>query len=470
MGKIKMNIILLSGGSGKRLWPLSNDTRSKQFLKLLKNDQGDFESMVQRVYRQIQKANIEANIVVATGLSQVDSIKNQLGNKIDIIIEPERRDTFPAIALSCVYLALEKKVDLDEVVVVLPVDPYTDIEYFKTLPYMENAVKNGVADLVLMGIKPTYPSTKYGYIVPAKGEITCLSQDKGINSKEIMIHRVERFIEKPTQEIAEQLILDDAVWNGGVFAFKLRYLMEIVKKYIDSTDINPITFCEIQSNYHIFKKTSFDYEVVEQVASIAMIPYDGCWKDLGTWNTLTEEMEEGCMGRVMVGEDSINTSVINELSIPIVALGVKDLVVVASPDGILISDKQKSSYLKSYVDSMNDRPMYEESQWGDYKALDYIQYTDGIKSLTKHLTIKAGQYLNYLSHHIRDEIWTIVDGTGEIVIDGLLKKVSRGDVVYIARGQRHTIKAYTNGDIHCIEVQIGSELVENDIEKFEWQW
>jgi mannose-1-phosphate guanylyltransferase len=369
-----------------------------------------------------------------------------------------------------VYLALEKKIDLDEVVVVLPVDPFTDIEYFKTLSYMENAVKNDVADLVLMGIKPTYPSSKYGYIVPVKGEISYLSQEKGITSKEIILHKVNRFIEKPKEEIAELLISDGAVWNGGVFAFKLRYLMGIVSNYIGSTDISLSTFNEIQSNYSIFKKTSFDYEVVERAASLAMIPYDGCWKDLGTWNTLTEEMDEGYMGRVMVGEDTINTSIINELSIPIVALGVKDLVVVASPDGILISDKQKSSCLKSYVDTMNDRPMYEESQWGDYKAIDYIQYKDGIKSLTKHLTIKAGQYINYLSHRIRDEVWTIVDGTGEIVIDGLLKEVSRGDVVHITRGQRHAIKACTEGDLHCIEVQIGSELVENDTEKFEWYW
>ena len=465
-----MNIILLSGGSGKRLWPLSNDTRSKQFLKLLKDDQGDFESMVQRVYRQIQKAEIEANIVVATGASQVDSIINQLGNSVDLIIEPERRDTFPAIALSCVYLALEKKIDLDEVVVVLPVDPYTDINYFKTLSCMEEAIKNDVADLILMGIKPTHPSSKYGYIIPVKGELSHLSQDTEFTSKRTTIYKVDRFIEKPTEEKAELLISEGAVWNGGVFAFKLGYLMGIVKEYLSSTDICLSTFSEIRSNYHSFKKVSFDYEVVEQAASLAMIPYDGCWKDLGTWNSLTEEMDEGHMGRVLVGENTVNTSIINELSVPVVALGVKDLVVVASPDGILISDKQKSSHLKSYVDCMNDRPMYGESHWGDYKATDYIQYNDGIKSLTKHLTIKAGQYIHYLSHKIRDEVWTIVDGTGEIVIEGILKEVRRGDVVHIAKGQRHAIKAYSTGDLHCIEVQIGSELDENDIETFEWQW
>lgn len=465
-----MNIILLSGGSGKRLWPLSNDTRSKQFLKLLRNEQGNLESMVQRVNGQIHKAGIDANIIVATGASQVDSIKSQLGERVDIVVEPERRDTFPAIALSCVYLALEKKVALNEVVVVLPVDQFTDIEYFQTLNYMEEAVENDVADLVLMGIKPSYPSSKYGYILPVNGENTYLNYENDNISKEIIIHKVERFIEKPPETIAEQLMNDDAVWNGGVFAFKLRYLMEIVNKHLSSLNMSLSSFSEIQSNYCIFKKTSFDYEVVEQATSVAMIAYDGCWKDLGTWNTLSEEMEEGSIGQVIIGEDTRNTYVINELSIPIVVLGATDLIVAASPDGILIADKQKSSYLKSYVESMNERPMYEESLWGDYTALDYIQYKDGTKSLTKHLTIKAGQYISYLTHRIRDEVWTIVDGTGELVLDGQIRKVSCGDVVYIARGQRHAIKANDISDLHCIEVQLGMELTENDMERFDWEW
>ncbi len=157
-----MNIVLLSGGSGKRLWPLSNDSRSKQFLKLLKNEEGQYESMVQRVYGQIRKAGIDAHIVVATGASQVDSIRSQLGKNVDVVVEPERRDTFPAIALASVYLALEKGMDENEVVLVLPVDPYADIEYFHAMIEMEKAVQAGIADMVLMGIRPTYPSEKYG--------------------------------------------------------------------------------------------------------------------------------------------------------------------------------------------------------------------------------------------------------------------------------------------------------------------
>lgn len=439
------NIILLSGGSGKRLWPLSNDSRSKQFLRLIKNKDGKYESMVQRVYRQICEAGIKANIVVATGASQVDSIRTQLGSTVDIVVEPERRDTFPAIALSASFLYFEKHVQADEVVVVLPVDPYAEIEYFKTLQKMEQAVKQNAADMVLMGIQPSYPSSKYGYIIPDEPK-------NGINP-------VKTFIEKPDEEKASKLISDGGVWNGGVFSFKLSYIMEIIKKYV-----NVSSYKEMLESYSSLKKISFDYEVVEKAKSIAMIPYGATWKDLGTWNTLTEEIEDTVIGAAVVGEGTHNTHVINELSIPVVVLGAKNMVVAASPDGILIADKQKSSYLKPYVDALGGRPMYEERNWGHYKVLDYDQYSDGARSLTKHLTIKADKFVSYQRHNIRDEILTIIDGTGELLIDGHARNVRRGDVVYIVKGQKHALKAVT--DMQLIEVQIGTELFEDDVEEF----
>lgn len=445
-----MNIILLSGGSGKRLWPLSNDIRSKQFLKLLKNENGNYESMVQRVYGQIKQAGIEANIVVGTGASQVDSIHSQLGDKVDVVIEPERRDTFPAIALSASYLSMEKKVDDEEVVLVLPVDPYADIDYFHTLIKMEKAVVDGVADMVLMGIEPTYPSSKYGYILPQ-------------NIKEMEACPVEKFIEKPDEGRAQELIEQGAVWNGGVFAFKLGYLMKIVRDYVDYPD-----FEVLRDHYGELKKISFDYEVVEKASSIAMVSYGGSWKDLGTWNTLTEEMQDPCIGNVTLGEECKNIHVVNELSIPVVVLGGKDMIVAASPDGILVSDKNKSSYLKPYVENLNNRPMYEECLWGEYKVLDYVQYDDETKSLTKHMTIHKGKNISYLSHHNRDEVWTILDGIGELVIDGQVRKVGRGDVVYIPKKQKHGIRAVT--DLHAIEVQMGKELAEEDCQIHEWDW
>ena len=448
-----MNIILLSGGSGKRLWPLSNETRSKQFLRLLKNDEQESESMVQRVYRQIRAAGIDAHIVVATGKSQVDSIQSQLGHNVDIVQEPERRDTFPAIALASSYLALEKQMSPDEVVVVLPVDPFAELHYFQTLQKMEAVIQADLANMSLMGIRPTYPSAKYGYIVPdGIGQIGSVEY-----------RRVDRFQEKPTEELAAQLIEQGALWNGGVFAFKLGYLMDIVRQHLEFE-----TYADVYSQYGQLTKISFDYAVVEKESSIAMVEYDGVWKDLGTWNTLTEVMEDSAVGKVIMADTCENTHVINELDIPVTVLGAKNLVIAASPDGILISDKHQSSYLKPLVDHIQQRPMYEERRWGEYKVLDYTTYGDDSLSLTKHMYIRAGKEISYQSHAIRDEIWTIVDGTGLLVLDGHTRNVRRGDVAYITKGMRHAIKAMT--DLHFIEVQIGSELAESDIERYVWEW
>lgn len=452
-----MNIILLSGGSGKRLWPLSNSTRSKQFLQLLKNEKDEYESMLQRMYRQIKEAQADTNIVVATGASQVDSIIKQLGNKVDIVVEPERRDTFPAITLAGVYLEKGKKIPRDEAVLILPVDPYADMGYFRMLAKMERTVRENIADIVLMGIKPTYPSAKYGYIMPNKKREQNPCDSIG----------VEYFIEKPSEERAAQLIAEGAMWNGGVFGLRLDYLMKIASQSLPG--INEMNYAEVLNNYPKFKKTSFDYEVVENAKTIRMVSYSGYWKDLGTWNTLSEEIKDKYIGEVITGEAIENTTIINELSIPLIVLGTKNVIVAASQDGILVSDKQKSSYLKAYVDKLEDnRPMFEERQWGEYKVLDYVQYHDKIHSLTKHLTIQPGKSISYQSHSQRDEIWTIVDGTGELLMDGHIRNVRRGDVAYITKGQRHALRAVT--ELHFIEVQIGEELQEDDIESYEWSW
>ena len=159
-----MNIILLSGGSGKRLWPLSNDVRSKQFIKLFKNND-EYESMVQRVYRQITTVDADAKITIATSKSQASAIKNQLGEKASICVEPCRRDTFPAIALAAAYLHDELGVAENEAVVVCPVDPYVDNTYYEAVKNLQELAEQGRANLTLMGIEPTYPSEKYGYII-----------------------------------------------------------------------------------------------------------------------------------------------------------------------------------------------------------------------------------------------------------------------------------------------------------------
>lgn len=450
-----MKIVLLSGCSGWRLWPLSNEARSKQFLQLLQNDSGEHESMLQRVYRQICEAGMDKEVYVVTSSAQADAVRNQLGVDVDVIIEPERKNTFPAVSLAAVYLAFEKNISKDETILVLPVDTYAERKYFEQLSVLDKAVQNNEADIVLMGAHPTYPSAKYGYILPA-GKIHD-SEDMDTCIK------VSNYVEKPSEAQAVELLQQGALWNAGVFAFKLGYILQLLQKYTPVTSAT-----EFVAEFGKLPAKSFDYEILENNSNIAVVPYTGKWKDMGTWNTLTEEMSENNIGYAIQGEACENTHVINELSIPLMVLGAKDMVVAASPDGILVSDKHKSSYIKPYVQEIGNRPMYEERRWGEYKVLDYNQYEDETKSLTKHLMIREGKSISYQKHNHRDEIWTIVDGVGELLIDGHVRNVRRGDVAYIVKGQLHAMRAIT--DLQFIEVQIGSELAEDDIERFDWEW
>jgi len=403
------------------------------------------------VVRQLREAGICDPITVATSRSQRDVVINQLGDGIPVVTEPERRDTFPAIALASSYLACERKCSADEVVIVMPCDPYTEAGYFETIRRMAEAVKNDAAELVLMGIRPTYPSAQYGYVVPVPG------------NDESGIYRVSRFTEKPDVPTAGRLISEGAFWNGGVFAFRLGYMTDIVARYIRAG-----TFAEIRSRYGEFPKISFDYEVAEKAQSVAVVPFAGEWKDLGTWNTLTDELSEHTIGNVVMDDESGNTHVINELELPIMCIGARNLVVAASNDGILISDKGKSENIMAYADRLQRRPMFEERRWGEYKVVDTVEFPDGYKSLTKQLKIKSGKCISYQVHRHRDEVWTFIDGEGMLVLDGVMSVVGRGDTVTINKGVRHTIKAVS--DLTFIEVQSGDLLVEEDIERFDWDW
>lgn len=445
-----MNIILLSGGSGKRLWPLSNDIRSKQFIKIFKKSEhtipmgteytGDYESMVQRIYRQIKTVDPDATVTIATSKSQVSAIHNQLGPEVGISVEPCRRDTFAAIALATAYLHDVQGVPEDEAVVVCPVDPYVEEGYFKTLEAMCNAAQEGSENLVLMGIEPTYPSEKYGYIKPMERE--------GKWSW--------GFTEKPTAEKAAEYIATGALWNGGVFAYKLSYVLGKARELLGTDDYETLF-----AGYSDLRKISFDYAVVEQETSIEVLRYSGTWKDLGTWNTLTEAMEESTVGDARLNENCANVHVINELGVPILVMGGKDLVVAASPEGILVSDKEQSSYIKPFVDAIDQQVMFAEKSWGSYRVMDVEE-----DSMTVKVTLNPGHKMNYHSHEKRDEVWTVISGTGTTIVDGMEQPVKPGDVVTMEAGCKHTIIA-GNAGLQLIEVQLGTEISVADKKKYE---
>ncbi len=416
-----MNIVLLSGGSGQRLWPLSNDIRSKQFIKIFHTENGELESMVQRVYRQIKTVDKEATVTIATSKSQVSSIHNQLGEDAGISIEPCRRDTFPAIALAAAYLKDVKGVDEKESVVVCPVDPYVENDYFEAIRALGKRAESSEANLVLMGIEPTYPSEKYGYIIPQANTD---------------VSKVSMFKEKPTQELASEYIANGALWNGGVFAFRLGYVLKRAHELIDFTDYN-----DLFAKYDTLTKISFDYAVVEHEAFIEVMRFSGTWKDLGTWNTLTEAMDSNSVGEALFNETCENVHVI-------------------SPEGILVSDKEQSSYIKPLVNTLEQKIMFAEKSWGSFRVLDMEE-----ESVTIKVTLHPGHKMNYHSHDYRDEVWTVISGEGRTIVDGMEQKVKAGDVVTMAAGCRHTIIADT--ELQVIEVQLGKEISVHDKHKYE---
>lgn len=399
--------------------------------------------MVQRVYRQIKKVDTDATVTIATSKTQVSAIHNQLGEKVGISVEPCRRDTFPAIALATAYLVDVMHIDPSESVVVCPVDPYVEDSYFEALKELSDQADKGEANLVLMGIEPTYPSEKYGYIIPESTD---------------HVATVQTFKEKPTADVAEQYIAQGALWNGGVFAYKLGYVMNKAHELMDFTD-----YADLFAKYDTLKKISFDYAVVEHEPKIQVVRFAGTWRDLGTWNTLTEAMEEDIIGKGILNDACSGVSIVNEMDVPVLAMGLHDVVISASPEGILVSDKEQSSYIKPFVDMFEQQIMFAEKSWGSFKVVD-VEST----SMTIKVTLNAGHKMNYHSHKNRDEVWVVISGTGKTIVDGMEQNVKAGDVITMSAGCRHTVIA--ESELKLIEVQLGEDINVHDKQKYELEY
>lgn len=418
---------------------MSNDIRSKQFIKIFSDDTGHYQSMVQRVYKQICTIDPDAFVMIATSKQQVSSIRNQLDDKVEICVEPCRRDTFPAIVLAASYLHDVKNMGEHEVVVVCPVDPYVEIEYFEAIRQLVELAKTSKG-LTLMGVEPTYPSEKYGYIIPAD------------NKK---ISKVCMFKEKPDRKTAEDYLRQGALWNAGVFAFHLGYVLEKARGLIDYVD-----YADLYHRYETLNKISFDYAVAEQEDDIQVVRFQGQWKDLGTWNTLTEAMEEHKIGKAILDDTCQNVHIINEMEVPVLCMGMKNAVISASQEGILVSDKDRSGYIKNFVEQIDQQIMFAEKSWGDFKVLDIEK-----NSMTIKISVNAGHRMDYHSHDYRDEVWNVISGIGKAVVDGMTQPLKPGDVITIESGCRHTIMA--ESDMKLIELQIGDNIDVADKRKYD---
>ena len=438
-----MNIVLLSGGSGRRLWPLSNEVRSKQFIRIFTSPSGEPESMVQRVYRQITSVSPDSEVTVAASRQQLSALTNQLGDKVCISPEPCRRDTFPAIVLAVAFLTDKKGLSPDAPVIICPVDPYVGDDYFRVLGELEKAVLTDEKGICLLGTEPSFPTAKYGYIIPE-------SVDE--------VSRVSYFKEKPTEEEAARLIEKGALWNAGVFAFRAGYILDIARDLIGYRGYD-----ELFARYESLEAISFDYAVLEKERDIKVIRFAGEWKDVGTWNTMSETMDKNAFGNVVFGGECVNTTAVNDLDIPLICMGLKDVIVAAGPDGILVSDKHQSSYIKPIVDSVAGDIKYSEKSWGSFKVIDSTE-----TSLTIKVTLLPGHHMYYHSHERRDEVWTVIEGSGTAIVDGEKIEITDGDVIKLPAGCRHTVIAKTR--LELIEVQNGSEISVSDKIKYEYEF
>ena len=437
----------MCGGASERLWPMTNDARGKYCLQVLPKAGGGTETLIQRMEGQLWAAGVELeDMYYVTCKEQEEALRLELGEEANILVEPSRRGTFPAISLAVTYLLEKEHVRGDEPIICVPADTYADEIYAEDLMKMGERIVHRKEKLLLMGLFPYCYPDDYGYMV-LKDKV-----DNGYS-------RVKRFVEKPSAEEALRLTAEGAKWNAGVFAFLAGWMKKTLINKIGHADYTWIT-----ENYDKLPMTSFDREVAEKEPSVSAAIYKGGWEDLGNWAGMSERMFLPVAGEAIIDETCENTSVFNELELPVLVMGISNAIVCATPDGILLADKKRSRQIKNYIHPFRTRPMQEQKRWGKYRVLTLKEYEDGSSALTKIMEIEEGKSISYQRHAKRDEIWTVLEGSGEVMLDGKTSVIHRGSVIEIKAGVQHKVQAIDN--LQIIEVQLGSELSEGDIERF----
>ena len=438
--KDMIHIIILSGGSGRRLWPLSSDIYSKQFIRMFPREDGRYESLIVRTYRGVRKLGEEMDVTICAGKDQVPAICSQLSENINLCTEPCQRDTFPAVALAAARIRARGGRD-DDVAVICPVDAYVEDDFFRALLEMGEHVRGASNRLTLLGIVPGgsggpggpgEPGEGYDYILPANGEKLCAVT---------AIHR------KPDAAQAAALMRQGALWNSGAFACRVGYILERSKETLGVAD-----YREMMSRYALLPHVSFDEAVTEREKRRKVMRFSGVWKDIGTWNGLTQAMSAPTIGRVRMEDACENVYAVNELNLPVLCVGIKDAVICAAPEGILIADRARASSLKPHVDALMSEPRRD----GDLCQLLVADRN----SLTCRIILKSGERVRYHNHVRRDECWVVTDGTGVAFIDGARRPVGPGSLVRLARGVKHGLLA--REDMAVIEVQTGDYFGADD--------
>ncbi|MGM4918890.1 mannose-1-phosphate guanylyltransferase/mannose-6-phosphate isomerase [Tardiphaga sp. 42S5] len=457
--------LIMCGGAGTRLWPSSREGRPKQFLPLF-GPRSTFQDTVIRV----SDAGLFDRPIVITSAAYRFMVREQLaeiGLDADILLEPARRDSGPAIAAGAAFAQAR---DEEAVVLALAAD-----HVVRDVPAFVAACRAGlvVADaghIVTFGVQPERPATEYGYISP--GQV--LSGE---------VKSVAKFVEKPDLQTATGYIEAGYLWNSGNFMFRAGMLLDEYRR-VDSDSVETITSAVAKAGRDLgfftldadafgkAKSISVDYAVMEKTTKAAVVPVSCGWSDVGSWLAVWELSDKDAQGNaaqgVAVFEDSRNCNVASDG--PVVALeGVDDLVVVATHDAVLVSRQKDANGLKRLVAKLKvTAPQVTEDHlkvhrpWGSVQALE-----DGERYQVKRLVVKAGERLSLQMHHHRSEHWIVVRGTAKVTINDQIKTVHENESIYIPLGATHRLENPGKIPLELIEVQTGSYLGEDDIVRIE---
>ncbi len=460
-----MYAVVLAGGCGTRLWPLSRAQFPKQFINLTDRDHSLFQGTLERIKGIIP----ESHIIVVAHREQESNIRQQLdasGFKEAIVLtEPKSCNTAPAIGLAAWYLAAAVAKDEEPTIAVLPSDHFIPCKegFAKILIKGRNSANS--YGLVTFGIKPNYPETGYGYIL-------CGDRlDKHT-------FRVEKFEEKPGQALAEKYIKDENyLWNSGMFMFKLRKLMDQYRHYLPSLakgldKIDYINFSNLEQMYNTFDSISIDYGLLEKTTDTTVVPVDITWSDVGSWDAVYNVSPKDARGNFHRGRvlsiDSENTLAISAK--PLVGLiGVKDIFVVSTEDALLVCNRGKSQQVKELINELQGDNVLEymghpvvHRPWGSFVVL-----ADEKSYKVKRITVKPGGRLSLQSHRYRCEHWLVAKGQGLVTIDDENKLLAEGEYAFIPIGARHRLENPGEGLLEIIEIQRGSYFGEDDIIRYE---
>ena len=464
--------VILSGGSGSRLWPMSRTLRPKQFLGVTE-ERSLFQLTLARL-QGLQEASLRPMVVANTDhrFLVAEQCRTSGVEPLAILLEPMARNTAPAIAAAA-FAALALSPDQDPVLLVLPSD-----HTFANVPAFHQSVAVGIeaamaGNLVTFGIVPTHPETGYGYV----------KASQALNAKAAV--PVDKFVEKPNLETAmAYLEQGNYTWNSGMFLFKASVFLQELKQY------NPSMYQACEASWLKSQKdlefvrldaesfaqspaNSVDYEVMEKTQKAVVVPLDAGWSDVGAWPAVWDALPHDAQGNATRGdvllEGNAQGNMVQAESRLVSLLGVQDLIVIETADAVLVAHKNSAQDVKKIVDKLKAQKRTEVDlhrevfrPWGSYDSVDH-----GDRYQVKSITVKPGAKLSLQMHHHRAEHWIVVSGTARVLIGEEVKLVTENESVYIPVGAKHYLENPGKVALHLIEVQSGSYLGEDDIVRFE---